>query len=152
MHLQCEIADAFRDDGCFSGVDEQSHQRTCKDKDKERNSQAEQDRSTHGTADAFPDPVISLCPEILCDEDGKCVSKILYRKIGKGVDLHAAAKAAMMVVPKLLTSPWTARIPRFMMDCCIQVRAEKLVISFTRLSLRRMFSSRRIRCGKRMRV
>ena len=34
-----------------------------------------------------------------------------------------------MVVPKLLTSPCTIRIPRFMTDCCTQVSVEKETIS-----------------------
>ena len=34
----------------------------------------------------------------------------------------AAAKAAMTVTPKLLTSPWIIRIPKFITDCCRQVK------------------------------
>ena len=53
----------------------------------------------------------------------------------------------MMVVPKLFTSPWTARMPRFMMDCCRQVRAEKLKISFMRERRSRMPGSGRTSSG-----
>ena len=60
-------------------------------------------------------------------------------------DETAAAKEAMIVVPKLLTSPCTARIPRFMIDCCKHVRAEKLVISFMRDLRRRILPSRQSR-------
>ena len=43
----------------------------------------------------------------------------------------AAAKAAMTTVPKLFTSPWTMRIPKFITDCCRQVSEERLSISLS---------------------
>ena len=42
----------------------------------------------------------------------------------------------MMVAPKLFTSPWTIRMPRFITDCWTQVRMEKLAISFTEAHFR----------------
>ena len=41
----------------------------------------------------------------------------------------AAAKAAMTVAPKLLTSPCTIRMPKFITDCCTQVSEERRKIS-----------------------
>ena len=43
--------------------------------------------------------------------------------------MTAAAKAAMITGPKLFTRPCTIRIPKFMTDCCTQVRMERLHIS-----------------------
>ena len=43
----------------------------------------------------------------------------------------AAAKAAMTTVPKLFTSPWTMRIPKFITDCCRQVSEDRLSISLS---------------------
>ena len=34
----------------------------------------------------------------------------------------ATAKAAMTAVPKLFTRPWTMRMPKFITDCCRQVK------------------------------
>ena len=54
--------------------------------------------------------------------------------------------------PKLLTSPCTIRIPRFMMDCCTQVSVEKETISWIRPRRReRKFHIERT-CGKRISV
>ena len=53
-------------------------------------------------------------------------------RYAKASILTAAANAAMTTVPKLLTSPCTARMPRFMTDCWMQVSAEKDAISFMR--------------------
>ena len=36
--------------------------------------------------------------------------------------LTAAAKAAMIAVPKLFTRPWIIKIPKFITDCCKQVK------------------------------
>ena len=66
--------------------------------------------------------------------------------------MTAAANAAITVVPKLLTSPCTARMPRFMMDCCRQVSAEKPAISRMRLRRRRTAGSRRTSAGNRTQV
>ena len=44
----------------------------------------------------------------------------------------ATAKAAMTAVPKLFTRPWTMRMPKFITDCCTQVRRENRAISSTR--------------------
>ena len=41
----------------------------------------------------------------------------------------AAAKAAITTAPKLFTSPCIIRIPKFITDCWIQVRKERLKIS-----------------------
>ena len=43
--------------------------------------------------------------------------------------MTAAANAAMTAVPKLLTSPCTIRMPRFITDCCRQVRKENCASS-----------------------
>ena len=57
-----------------------------------------------------------------------------------------------MVTPKLFTRPCTARMPRFIMDCCMQVKAEKLVISRMRDRERRTRLSFCRNSGNFMRV
>ena len=52
--------------------------------------------------------------------------------------MTAAANAAMTVAPKLLTRPWTIRMPRFITDCWTHVRIEKPAISFTQLHFTRV--------------
>ena len=55
--------------------------------------------------------------------------------------MTAAANAAMTTVPKLLTNPCTAKIPKFMMDCWMQVSAENPAISFMRLALNLLWAA-----------
>ena len=44
-----------------------------------------------------------------------------------------AAKAAIVAVPKLFTSPCTVNMPKFMTDCCTHVSEEKAAISLRSL-------------------
>lgn len=53
----------------------------------------------------------------------------------------AAANAAITAVPKLLTSPCTIRIPKFMIDCCMDVSRDRLRILF-KISLRKCLCPR----------
>ena len=46
--------------------------------------------------------------------------------------MTAAAKADMTAGPKLLTSPWIIKMPRFITDCCTHVSTEKEATSRTR--------------------
>ena len=82
------------------------------------------------TANTPADTVVTCCPKVLCNESGKGVPKFLHGHIGERVNLHSCRKAAITAVPKLLTSPCTIRIPRFITDCWTQVSVEKEAISF----------------------
>ena len=46
----------------------------------------------------------------------------------------AAANAAITAAPKLFTSPCTIKMPRFITDCCTQVKMEYPAISLIRLA------------------
>ena len=46
----------------------------------------------------------------------------------------AAANAAITAAPKLFTSPCTIKMPRFITDCCTQVKMEYPAISRIRLA------------------
>ena len=63
-----------------------------------------------------------------------------------------AAKAAITATPKLLTSPWIIRMPKFMTDCWILERTEHFMMrTISRPSSRRSARSRR-KAGTRSRL
>ena len=60
---------------------------------------------------------------------------------------ETAAKAAMVTAPKLSTSRWMRRIPKFIADCCAQVRSDRSRISasIARLNVRSSFPGKNSR-------
>lgn len=85
--------------------------------DKQRNDDGKSSAQCKSIFRAAPDPFVISGPVILCGESGVGISEILHRQIGKGINFTAAANAAMTAGPKLLTSPCTIRMPKFMTDC-----------------------------------
>src|SRR5699024_9051462 len=69
------------------------HQRFCKETHKKADEKAEDKGAQKSALHTLPDPVFFFCSIILGDKGGKCISKVLYRHVGKGVDLHRCRKS-----------------------------------------------------------
>ena len=66
-----------------------------------------------------------LAPWFWATKVEKALPKSCTGEYARVSTFTATANADITVVPKLFTSPCTMRIPRFMMDCWMQVSAEK---------------------------
>ena len=62
----------------------------------------------------------------------KALPKSWNRHVGDGVDLHRHGEGGHDRVPKLFTRPWTMRMPKFITDCCRQVKKGEIQQVFSR--------------------
>ena len=76
----------------FRGLDKQQHQRPCKDKDAQADDQAENHGAPDGAFHAGLNAFLLFGAEILGGKGGKCISEILHRHIGEGIDLYGGGK------------------------------------------------------------
>ena len=91
------------------------------------------------------DPVILSRSEILSDEDGKCVSKVLDGQIGKGINFHCCRKGSHDGSAKTVNQTLHCQDSQVHNGLLHTGQSEKLVISFIRLRRRRMPALGRIR-------
>lgn len=83
-----------RDDGCLGRVNKETHKLSCKYKDQNGDQSTEGDGRNDRSTDAFLNPFFFFYSVVLSNENRKCISKILYRKIGKGINFHGCCKGS----------------------------------------------------------
>ena len=76
------------------GLDKNQKERLCKYAYHKGNKQAKQNGNRHSRTDSCTDPVFFSCSVILSYKGGKCISKVLNRHIGKGIDLYRCGKGS----------------------------------------------------------